>query len=234
MEADRNNQWQNLVHSQKSKSIKDNEVQSPEQITSYIFIFDCLENSILYANPAYEAITGFSTNDFTIDQLIADIHPDDLEYFMKCEELNLEFTNKLLFAEHFNYIMSYSYRRKTASGNYIQIVQECQALEVNNSGHLVKTLVTHKKLDNIRPIDDKDRKIFDKMKGVFVDDNNRYNLSNRELEIISLIKQGMNSQEVADALNVSKNTILTHRKNILSKTKSNSFIELIKKMTYTP
>jgi len=30
---------------------------------------------------------------------------------------------------------------------------------------------------------------------------------------------------------ISKNTVLTHRKNILNKTKTNSFIELIKKIS---
>jgi len=47
-----------------------------------------------------------------------------------------------------------------------------------------------------------------------MDTNNTYNLSKRELEILQLIKDGYNSQEVAEKLNMSKNTVLTHRKNI--------------------
>lgn len=69
--------------------------------------------------------------------------------------------------------------------------------------------------------------------GIYIDTENRYNLSKREFEILNLIKEGYNSQEVSEKLNVSKNTVLTHRKNILNKTNSSSFIELVKKLSYS-
>jgi len=43
-------------------------------------------------------------------------------------------------------------------------------------------------------------------------------LTNRETEILRLIVQGYLNKEIADALNISHNTVLTHRKNIISKT----------------
>lgn len=69
--------------------------------------------------------------------------------------------------------------------------------------------------------------------GIYIDTENRYNLSKREFEILNLIKEGYNRQEVSEKLNVSKNTVLTHRKNILNKTNSSSFIELVKKLSYS-
>jgi len=43
-------------------------------------------------------------------------------------------------------------------------------------------------------------------------------LTNRETEILRLIVQGYLNKEIADELNISHNTVLTHRKNIISKT----------------
>lgn len=234
MKQDENQNWQNLVNKQKSHSETDNKIKSPEHIDSYIFIFDCYENKILYINNAFTTITDNDTNIFDLDFLIDMIHPDDQNYFFKSEEKGLNFTNKLLFNEHFKYILSYSYRIRRKCGEYITVRQQCQALEVNTSGHLTKTLVIHKIIDNYttRPTDD--YKIFDKSQNIYIDEENCYNLSKREFEILNLIKQGLNSQDISESLNISKNTVITHRKNILTKTNCNSFIELIKKISTNP
>ena len=42
-------------------------------------------------------------------------------------------------------------------------------------------------------------------------------LSNREMEVLSLIVQGLLNKEIADALNISITTVITHRKNIMEK-----------------
>jgi DNA-binding CsgD family transcriptional regulator len=226
------NKWNKLVKSQKSKSNIDNQIEIPEQIKSYFFIFDCFDNKILFTNTAFKTVTGYETHDLNLDFLLKIIHPDDLNYFFESEERFLEFTNKLLFNEHFKYSHSYSYRIKTKSGKYIRIFQECQALEVNNSGHLTKTLVNHKIVEYTENVSVTDFKIYDKSQNSYIDAENRYNLTKRELEILNLIKSGLNSQQISDKLSISKNTILTHRKNILNKTNCSSFIELIKKLSY--
>lgn len=227
-----NDNWEILVNSQKSKSEKDNINTFPKQISSYVFIFDCEENKILFVNNAFETLTGYKTKKFNLDLLIEIIHPEDLQHFFNCEEKGLIFTNKLSFDEHFQYKLIYSYRIKTSKGEYIRIRQECQAIEVNNSGHLTKTFVTHKKIENADPELIQQHRIFDKSQNIYIDSENRYNLTKRELEILCLIKDGYNSQQIADQLFLSKNTVLTHRKNILNKTSSVSFIELIKKLSY--
>ncbi len=52
-------------------------------------------------------------------------------------------------------------------------------------------------------------------------------LSEREKEIIRLIVQGKTSKEIAEFLCISKNTVDTHRRSILNKTKLKSSSELI-------
>lgn len=224
--------WQKLVKAQKSQSNIDNISKSPDQIKSYFFIFDCFANNILFTNNAFKTVTGFEINNFNLNLLLDIIHPEDYDYFMKCEERYLDFTNKLKFSEHFKFTHSYTYRIKTKEGNYIRILQECQALEVNESGHLTKTLVNHKKIDYSEKPDNLDFKIYDKSQNSYIDADNRFNLTKRELEILNLIKEGLNSQQISDKIKISKNTILTHRKNILNKSNCKSFIELLKKISY--
>lgn len=46
---------------------------------------------------------------------------------------------------------------------------------------------------------------------------NNKDLSTREIEVLQLIVKGITNKEIADKLNISFNTVLTHRKNITSK-----------------
>jgi DNA-binding NarL/FixJ family response regulator len=64
-----------------------------------------------------------------------------------------------------------------------------------------------------------------------VDTVDVYNkLSLREFEILSMLKEGLNSKEIALKLFISKATVDTHRRNILEKTGMKSTMELITKL----
>lgn len=58
----------------------------------------------------------------------------------------------------------------------------------------------------------------------------KFKLSRREVQIIKLIKEGRQNKEIADDLNLSVQTIETHRKNIHSKLQVSSRIELVIKV----
>lgn len=49
-------------------------------------------------------------------------------------------------------------------------------------------------------------------------DDGNHNLTNREIEILKHIVKGCINKEIAEKLNISHNTVLTHRKNIIAKT----------------
>ena len=42
-------------------------------------------------------------------------------------------------------------------------------------------------------------------------------LSSREIDVLQLVAKGITNKEIADKLNISLNTVLTHRKNITTK-----------------
>lgn len=52
-------------------------------------------------------------------------------------------------------------------------------------------------------------------------------ITEREREIIQLIAEGKSNKEMADLLNISIHTVLTHRKNIMKKTRANNTAGLV-------
>ncbi|MDG1332301.1 MAG: response regulator transcription factor [Crocinitomicaceae bacterium] len=70
---------------------------------------------------------------------------------------------------------------------------------------------------------------FDRMND-FVDskkEKNEYKLSEREIEIIGLVAEGLTSKEIAQRLFISEHTVKTHRKNIFRKLQVKDTDELI-------
>lgn len=53
-------------------------------------------------------------------------------------------------------------------------------------------------------------------------------LSSRELEIVDLVARGMTNQEISQQLEISKRTVDNHISNILTKTKTDNRVELVR------
>ena len=58
--------------------------------------------------------------------------------------------------------------------------------------------------------------------------NDTQRLTLREIEIIKLLNEGLNSSQMANRLFISENTVETHRRNILRKTDTHSATELLR------
>ena len=63
----------------------------------------------------------------------------------------------------------------------------------------------------------------------FIYDTNDIHISQRESEILELIGEGQIAKEIASQLNISPNTVITHRKNLISKFHVRNTAQLIKK-----
>ena len=64
-------------------------------------------------------------------------------------------------------------------------------------------------------------------KSIFFNENH---LTRREMEIISLIADGLSSKEIAKQLSISMKTVETHRARIIKKLNVRNVAELIKKV----
>ena len=128
-------------------------------------------------------------------------HPDN--YFHYFVAMNIVLENRAFFSAH---------RQKTIvltlGIETISQLSEFHSLCINlPEKELVHTLLmlqqhAHPKGKNLPPIPDVlQQKV----------------LSDREIEVMSLIVQGYINKEIADKLNISLSTVITHRKNIMDK-----------------
>lgn len=211
-----------------TKSLSKNKVSKTKE--SFYFILNSITSEIDYVSDTIKDVLGYIKEEFTIECLFASIHPDDLSYCRDCEFDGLQVSNNLFFNEHFRYSFHYSYRIKSKNGTFVTIRQQYHAIEVDDYGHMLKTLVLQERITDYesRPADD--FKIFDILKNRPINIPSKYKLTKRELEILELVYKGYKSNEISAMLYLSKHTVDTHRKNILTKTSSASVIELINKV----
>ncbi len=224
-------QWVDILQQEKGKVTQNAKTGIHLPQKSYTFIFDTLNNKLQFINTDFTTVTGYSAQEMTTELYLQNMHPEDLEGFFEKELRVQDFTNDLRDHKVFRYKFEYCYRMRKADGTYFTLLQEYQALEVNKEGYWSKSIVRHTMLNNDNDsYDETHFKIYDKEQGVYLDLDNKFNLTKREHEIIQLIKDGLTSKEISNTLNLSTNTIQTHRKNILNKTQTHSFIELITKL----
>ncbi len=104
------------------------------------------------------------------------------------------------------------------------IYAKCRELDIN--GYLHKDSDAQHLIDTIKAISTgENRYDYDHPSKSSLMDNslfedkfvNKFKLSQRELEIIQLVRNGHTNQEIADILFLSIHTVMTHRKNILHK-----------------
>lgn len=60
-------------------------------------------------------------------------------------------------------------------------------------------------------------------------DDGMEQLTDRELEVLELIVEGLSSKMIAQRLNLSLDTVETHRRNLIRKTKSGNMVEVVVK-----
>ncbi len=72
--------------------------------------------------------------------------------------------------------------------------------------------IQEKMIESLQKINEQDAKTLE-------NDNLITSITKREIEVLNLIADGMTSNDIANKLLISKNTVETHRKNLLSKAK---------------
>lgn len=164
------------------------------------------------------------------------IHPDDIEPWLQALNELMKFTLSNISAEE-RPKMSYTwnYRIKNARGKYVNIIQNTTPLEFDNNDKPIIGLAHYTVLDS---------KIKLQVSGTakLLNENNEYEtkyfnnfsqkllpngVSNRERDIVRLLILNNSSRDIAEKLNISVNTVNTHRRNILKKLKIKSTGELI-------
>jgi DNA-binding CsgD family transcriptional regulator len=203
----------------------------------YFYVVDFFDMSLSNVSPSIKDIHGFDPETVTFDDIIAAIHPEDMDFVAKAEETNLKFIYQVLGKENItNYKSSYSFRSKMKDGSYSMLNHQAIVLTTDEHGGFGKSLNIHTVIDHLTKKNNHTISLIGlKDNPSYMDINISFNsneftsFSKREIEIIKLISAGCTSTQIAENLIISENTVKTHRKNINKKSDCKNTSELINK-----
>jgi len=131
---------------------------------------------------------------------------------------------------HCRYRLVYNYRFRKQNGQYMHVHDEKAVLNLAGSGNLYYTLF--RDISSERPFNGvkaellKQDQTLQKIKE-FKPSTERNPLTQREGELVTLIKQGLSAKEIAWYLNISPNTVRNIKSKLFEKYKVNNTVELL-------
>ena len=201
-------------------------------------VFDLNKKEHIYASYNLEEIFGYDMNQ--IEQLGNDyfnskVHPDDLLILTKrgTDLLRYFFTLPKEEIKKFKY--QSEYRIQNHQCKYIRIIEQHQILEMDKAGNMWLSLSVVDVSPNQNNSDEVKSQLINIKTGEVQSildqslstDSSKKLLTEREAEILNLVKEGYLSKEISDNLSISVHTVNTHRQKILKKLSANTSIEAI-------
>lgn len=202
----------------------------------YFFTFAPTDTKVELVSESIADVLGYDPKDFSIDFLLNIIHPQDLSNFVDFEYAVVDFKMNLSPEKIMKYKSNYSYRVRKKNGEYIRVLQQSITIQNDENGAVLRNLVVHTDISHLK----KDNEMT--LSFIGLDDEPSFMdvsvqkrtlpieevvLSDRELEVLKLIKECKSSKEIAEELFISIETVKTHRKNINSKTGAKSTLEVV-------
>lgn len=203
----------------------------------FYFIFNFKSLSFDMLSPQVESILGYSPTSVTVPFYMDCIHPEDKPWFLAFETTTAEFLSELPVSRQLKYKVRYDFRVRKKNGEYIRILHQVAVVEHDENGGIIRTLGVHTDITGLKRdgtpamsiigLDGEPSYLDIKVKNRFIE--NKKILTRREKEILKLLMEGKLSKEISDILYISKQTVDTHRKNMLRRNNINNTGELISK-----
>lgn len=206
---------------------------------SFQYTFDFSTKTFDFVSDNARAILGVEEGDFTPKAYYSRIHPHDLEYVRKCEEIVWFFLYQVIDKSEIPfYKVTYQIRIKDKQGNYKLSLHQAMAMTTDEDGHLSSVFCNDSDISHITTTNNY-RLSFIDVRG----EKSYYNIgskedllkpeisletiTSREIEILKYVSEGVGSKEIAERLHISYDTVRTHRNNILKKTKFNTLTQVV-------
>jgi|WetSurMetagenome_2_1015567.scaffolds.fasta_scaffold16178_3 DNA-binding CsgD family transcriptional regulator/PAS domain-containing protein len=203
-----------------------------------ISIFDLFKKDHIFYSPNFGNFLGYNLNGILqkgLDFWDAKIHLDDYDSLMQNGVLLLKLFYQFTNDEKVNYKLINEYRILNAYNQYVRVIEQQQVFELDNFGNIwlslsiidispnqeinegFKSQLLNFRTGKIIPF--KEERESDKTINV--------SLSKRETQILQMVKDGLLSKEISSNLNISLNTVNTHRQRVLEKLGANNSIEAV-------
>ncbi|TBN01304.1 LuxR family transcriptional regulator [Hyunsoonleella flava] len=209
----------------------------------YSSTFFCITNTqdltFEYISKNMKACLGYDVNTLKnggMRYFWSRMHPDDIEHWLKALNGLMDFTlGEIKIEDRAKVTYTWNYRLKNEKDEYVNVVQNTTPLEFDTEDKPIIGLAHYTVLHP-----DLNMQVCASAK--LLNEQNEYetiyfsnfsqkllsnSISNRERDIIRLLVLNHSSKSIADKLNISPNTVDTHRRNILKKLNISSTGELI-------
>lgn len=204
---------------------------------SFYTVFNFQMVAFDFVSEEVTSVLGYNRDEFVVDHVVQNIHPDDRAWFLNCQETAGQFLLGLSPSRQMKYKLRIDYRIKKQSGEYSWIMHQSVVVHNDNTGKVLRTLVIFTDISHLKTsgrhvmsyigMDGEPSYLDVDVCNNFREESNL--LTKREKEILYLIAEGKPSKEIAELLYISKHTVDSHRKNLLRKTGSACTVELINK-----
>lgn len=212
----------------------------------FYYIIDSPTLTLDFASQSMKTILGIDPAKFSLQQFVNYIHPDDVPFFMRCEDVVAHFLKNCIPPEQMvNYKINYCLREKTQSGTYKLFLLQTITMQTTPDGALLKVFGAHSDISHITTVNNRklsliglngepsyfdidvfDDTVFDDFEPyLFTVENSTF--TKRELEVIKLLAKGLSTKDISKKLFISPKTVLTHRKNVLKKSGLKNTTEVV-------
>jgi DNA-binding CsgD family transcriptional regulator len=204
-----------------------------------IACFDYRNLDLAFFTGNVEEITGYPESIFRekgMEASFSMIHPGDRPELFRFQKIVFDVFHQLTMNERHSFEFSYTTRWVHRTTNeIIWTVGKAKPFLIDSDGNFAIDLHIIIQLQNQPKVTSYDWNYsYQKEDGsrVYVSKSspkdNNVKLTKKEKEIAQMILDGKKSKEVSEVLNISMNTVGTHRKNILKKLKAKNMGEMIK------
>jgi DNA-binding CsgD family transcriptional regulator len=204
---------------------------------SYFFISDIKNSSTGNFSKGTFDVLGYDSEDMSLEKMLSIVHPADLPIIIGFESKVMEFFKALPVEKMFKYKVRYDFKMQHRLGHYVRLLQQVITIETDENGAIVKTMGIHSDITDLKKeglpvlsfigLDGEPTYENVQVEGNFSFLKPEERFSKREKEILNKLIQGKTSEEIAKELFISKDTVNTHRRNMLSKCEVKNTIELV-------
>ncbi len=204
---------------------------------SYYFTLNHQTLSTEFVSKEVEDILGYHPHEFNIRFMNEKLHPDDRSWYLSFGKSIGDFYSKLPIEKIMKYKIRYDVRYRKMNGEYARILYQGILLEHDENGRFLRSLgshtdITYLKQEGIPALSfigmDGEPSYHDfDLSNTYIE--SREDLTSREKQVLRLLIEGRLSKEISQILKISKQTVDTHRKNMLCKKKLNNTCELVGK-----
>jgi len=198
----------------------------------FFYVGDMINMGIVYTCKNCREVIDADCETLDPKTIYSITHPDDIERHAIVRSRIIKLCNEMFISNEEYSLMSTNLRFRSSSNSYTNLLIQAYAFSSQVPYHTIYSLFIHTDIDWFGPIKHGYNYYLGKDLSYFRLPDKELILTgsiftDREFEIIKLIREGLDSKSIGEKLFLSSHTVDTHRRNILKKTAKSTIHELI-------